>query len=149
MRNKARSACDGLGRGVRLPETLGFGKGRERATGDEAACAPFRTNLAVLGRKPASLDHKAAASLPLTALTAWEMLYDRLQIPHNGGEGEALLMLGGAGPLDPALVREWMTLDWEGAYPGPATLRCGPACRATSTPSWRSRSPQYRSTASW
>ena len=51
----------------------------------------------IVGRKPASLDHKAAASLPLTALTAWEMLFDRLEIPRGGGEGEALLMLGGAG----------------------------------------------------
>ncbi len=30
------------------------------------------------------------------------------------------LMLGGAGPLDKDLVREWMTLDWETAYPGAA-----------------------------
>jgi NADPH:quinone reductase len=51
----------------------------------------------IVGRKPASLDHKAAASLPLTALTAWEMLFDRLAIPRGSGEGEALLMLGGAG----------------------------------------------------
>ena len=28
------------------------------------------------------------------------------------------LMLGNAGPLDRALVREWMQLDWEAAYPG-------------------------------
>ncbi len=28
------------------------------------------------------------------------------------------LMLGGAGPLDRALVRDWMTLDWEETYPG-------------------------------
>jgi NADPH:quinone reductase len=51
----------------------------------------------IVGRKPASLGHKQAASLPLTALTAWEMLFDRLEIPRGGGEGEALLMLGGAG----------------------------------------------------
>ncbi len=30
------------------------------------------------------------------------------------------LMLGGSGPLDRDLVREWTTLDWEGTYPGPA-----------------------------
>ncbi|MBV8914725.1 MAG: type VI secretion system membrane subunit TssM, partial [Acetobacteraceae bacterium] len=30
------------------------------------------------------------------------------------------LMLGGAGPIDRDLVREWMTLDWEAAYPGAA-----------------------------
>jgi type VI secretion system protein ImpL len=30
------------------------------------------------------------------------------------------LMLGSAGPLDRDLVRTWMSLDWEAAYPGPA-----------------------------
>jgi len=30
------------------------------------------------------------------------------------------LMLGGAGPLDPALVRAWARLDWEASYPGAA-----------------------------
>ena len=29
------------------------------------------------------------------------------------------LMLGGAGPLDRALVRQWMTLDWQQTYPAP------------------------------
>ena len=29
------------------------------------------------------------------------------------------LMLGGSGPLDKDLVREWMTLDWASSYPGP------------------------------
>ena len=28
------------------------------------------------------------------------------------------LMLGNAGPLDASLVREWMKLDWQAAYPG-------------------------------
>jgi type VI secretion system protein ImpL len=30
------------------------------------------------------------------------------------------LMLGNLGPLDPALVRAWMRLDWRATYPGPA-----------------------------
>ncbi len=52
----------------------------------------------IVGRKPASLDHAAAASLPLTALTAYEMLFDRLDIPQGqAGEGDAVLILGGAG----------------------------------------------------
>jgi NADPH:quinone reductase len=60
----------------------------------------------IVGRKPASLDHKAAASLPLTALTAWEMLFDRLAIPRDGdGEGEALLMLGGAGGVPSVAIQ--------------------------------------------
>ena len=33
---------------------------------------------------------------------------------------QVYLMLGGAGPLDPTLVRTWMKLDWQQIYPGPA-----------------------------
>jgi zinc-binding alcohol dehydrogenase family protein len=51
----------------------------------------------IVGRKPAMLGHSAAASLPLTALTAWEMLFDRLEIPRGGGAGRTLLIIGGAG----------------------------------------------------
>jgi type VI secretion system protein ImpL len=32
------------------------------------------------------------------------------------------LMLGGQGPLDPALVKEWMTFDWQAQYSGAANL---------------------------
>lgn len=49
----------------------------------------------IVGRKPASLDHADAASLPLTALTAWEMLFDRLELPSTGAD--TLLIIGGAG----------------------------------------------------
>ena len=59
----------------------------------------------IVGRKPASLDHLRSASLPLTALTAWEMLFDRLEIPRGGGEGEALLMLGGAGGVPSVAIQ--------------------------------------------
>ncbi|MFZ1426660.1 MAG: zinc-binding alcohol dehydrogenase family protein [Geminicoccaceae bacterium] len=51
----------------------------------------------IVGRKPASVEHAAAASLPLTSLTAWEMLFDRLQLRPGGGAGETLLVIGGAG----------------------------------------------------
>lgn len=51
----------------------------------------------IVGRKPSTIDHAAAASLPLTSLTAWEMLFDRLQLPIGGGSGEAILVIGGAG----------------------------------------------------
>ena len=51
----------------------------------------------IVGRKPSTISHAAAASLPLTSLTAWEMLFDRLQLPNRGGAGEALLLIGGAG----------------------------------------------------
>lgn len=51
----------------------------------------------IVGRKPATLDHATAAALPLTSLTAWEMLFDRLALPSDGGAGESLLVIGGAG----------------------------------------------------
>ncbi|MDN3565818.1 zinc-binding alcohol dehydrogenase family protein [Paeniroseomonas aquatica] len=51
----------------------------------------------IVGHKPASLSHAEAAALPLTTLTAWEMLFDRLAIPRDRTAGESVLILGGAG----------------------------------------------------
>ena len=51
----------------------------------------------IVGRKPKSLDFAGAAALPLTSITAWEMLFDRFAIAQGGGEGKALLIIGGAG----------------------------------------------------
>jgi zinc-binding alcohol dehydrogenase family protein len=51
----------------------------------------------IVGPKPFTLDHAAAASLPLTALTASEMLFDRLEMARGGGRDGALLIIGGAG----------------------------------------------------
>lgn len=54
----------------------------------------------IVGRKPESLDFPAAAALPLTSLTAYEMIFDRLGVP-TGEPGSQprtnLLILGGAG----------------------------------------------------
>jgi NADPH:quinone reductase-like Zn-dependent oxidoreductase len=62
----------------------------------------------IVGRKPASLGHAAAASLPLTALTAYEMLFDRLGIPRGeaAGAADAVLILGGAGGV-PSIAIQW------------------------------------------
>jgi NADPH2:quinone reductase len=51
----------------------------------------------IVGRKPASLSDAEAAALPLTSLTAWEAIFDRLRVPEGGGAGKALLIVGGAG----------------------------------------------------
>ncbi|MCO5151717.1 MULTISPECIES: zinc-binding alcohol dehydrogenase family protein [unclassified Shinella] len=52
----------------------------------------------IVGRKPASLDFPAAAALPLTAITAWEMLFDRLDVTRPvAGAANAILIIGGAG----------------------------------------------------
>lgn len=50
----------------------------------------------IVGRKPKSLDWAAAAAIPLTALTAWEGLFERLNI-QDAGENKTLLIIGGAG----------------------------------------------------
>lgn len=52
----------------------------------------------IVGHKPASLSNAEAAALPLTAITAWEGLFDRLQISHDkNSKPKTLLIIGGAG----------------------------------------------------
>ena len=52
----------------------------------------------IVGRKPKSLDFAAAAALPLTAITAWETLFDRLRVNDPvPGAANAVLIIGGAG----------------------------------------------------
>ncbi|WP_030259885.1 MULTISPECIES: NADP-dependent oxidoreductase [Streptomyces] len=55
----------------------------------EYVAAPSRQ----LARKPASIDHAAAAALPLAALTAWQGLVDAARI----GEGQRVLVHRAAG----------------------------------------------------
>jgi len=50
----------------------------------------------LVGRKPAKLSFAEAAALPLTTITAWEALFDRMGI-SEGESGKTLLILGGAG----------------------------------------------------
>ncbi len=52
----------------------------------------------IVGRKPVSLDWAEAAALPLTALTAWEAMFDRLDVLKPvPGAAPAILIIGGAG----------------------------------------------------
>ncbi|MFZ2868650.1 zinc-binding alcohol dehydrogenase family protein [Zavarzinia sp.] len=52
----------------------------------------------IVGPKPTSLSNAEAAALPLTAITAWEMLFDRLDIRKPvPGAAPAILVIGGAG----------------------------------------------------
>jgi NADPH:quinone reductase len=52
----------------------------------------------IVGVKPQTLDWAAAAALPLTAITAWEMLFDRLDVTRSlPGAAPAILIIGGAG----------------------------------------------------
>ncbi|WP_458094002.1 zinc-binding alcohol dehydrogenase family protein [Roseomonas sp. WA12] len=53
----------------------------------------------IVGAKPASLGFAEAAALPLTAITAWEALFDRLQVRSHTvpGAARAVMIVGGAG----------------------------------------------------
>lgn len=52
----------------------------------------------IVGRKPAGLSLAEAAALPLTAITAWEMLFDRLDVRRPTAQGgNLILVIGGAG----------------------------------------------------
>jgi zinc-binding alcohol dehydrogenase family protein len=54
---------------------------------------------------PSSLDDSQAAALPLTAITAWELLFDRLGVAQGGGAGQSLLVVGGAGGVGSILIQ--------------------------------------------
>ena len=51
----------------------------------------------IAGRKPKTLSFAEAAALPLTGLTAWEMLFERFKIPRDQSTPGVLLIVGGAG----------------------------------------------------
>lgn len=59
----------------------------------------------IVGRKPAALSFAEAAALPLTTITAWEMLFDRLQIPLSPHRQGALLIIGGAGGVGSVAIQ--------------------------------------------
>jgi NADPH2:quinone reductase len=61
----------------------------------------------IVGRKPKAIGFAEAAALPLTTITAWEVLFDRLGIP-KGSKGSLLILgaAGGVGSIAIQLVRE-------------------------------------------
>ncbi|MFT7724316.1 MAG: zinc-binding alcohol dehydrogenase family protein [Roseateles sp.] len=59
----------------------------------------------IVAKAPQSLDDAQAAALPLTAITACELLFDRLRVARNGNEGRSLLVIGGAGGVGSMLIQ--------------------------------------------
>lgn len=60
----------------------------------------------IVGHKPRTLDFAQAAALPLTAITAWELLFDRLQVSRDKSvTGKSLLVIGAAGGVGSILVQ--------------------------------------------
>ena len=59
----------------------------------------------IVSHAPASLSDAQAAALPLTSITAYELLFDRLGVPAGGGAGQTLLVVGGAGGVGSILIQ--------------------------------------------
>ncbi|KAH9111589.1 hypothetical protein LEN26_008938 [Aphanomyces euteiches] len=88
-----------------IPQILGYdGAGVVVAVGSDrirqGTNAEFHAvDERIVGRKPTSLSFADAASLPLTAITAWEAIFDRLNVPLKAPAPakKSVLVLNGAG----------------------------------------------------
>ena len=85
------------------PEVQGFKSGDEvyyaGSIGRSGTNAEFHlVDERIVGHKPRSLSFAEAAAVPLTAITAWETLFDRLEVKRPVvGQAGVLLVIGGAG----------------------------------------------------
>lgn len=59
----------------------------------------------IVALKPRSLENASAAALPLTAITAWELLFHRLGVQEGGNGGDTLLIVGAAGGVGSILTQ--------------------------------------------
>src|SRR5947209_10083926 len=60
----------------------------------------------IVGRKPKTLSFSQAAALPLTSITAWELLFDRLSVtPGKSVDPRTLLIVGGAGGVGSIMIQ--------------------------------------------
>lgn len=51
----------------------------------------------IVGFAPKNISNTEAAAMPLTSLTAWEILFDRIRISKEKDKGKSILIIGGAG----------------------------------------------------
>ncbi len=59
----------------------------------------------IVGKKPKSLSFAQAAALPLTSITAWELMFDRMHIPKRADAKGSLLVIGGAGGVGSIMIQ--------------------------------------------
>ena len=66
----------------------------------------------IVGRKPQTVGFAESAAMPLTTITAWEMLFDRLKV-DRAQEGSVLIVggAGGVGSIATQLARELTKLN--------------------------------------
>jgi zinc-binding alcohol dehydrogenase family protein len=59
----------------------------------------------ITGRAPGSVGFEEAAALPLTSITAWEMLFDRLEIDSAKTFARSLMIVGAAGGVGSIMIQ--------------------------------------------
>jgi zinc-binding alcohol dehydrogenase family protein len=60
----------------------------------------------IVGRKPANMNFAQAAAMPLTTLTAWELMFDRMGISKSGAHaGRSILVIAGAGGVGSVAIQ--------------------------------------------
>lgn len=85
------------------PGDLVFYAGDVTRTGTNAELHAVDERL--VGAAPKSISAANAAALPLTSITAWEMLFDCFKLNEGDGEGDAILIIGGAGGVGSIMIQ--------------------------------------------
>lgn len=66
--------------------------------------------------KPKNLNWQEAAAMPLTTLTAWECIFDRMHISRDSGEDKNILIIGGAGGVGSIAIQLLKKTDQTGGH---------------------------------
>ncbi|WP_232059637.1 zinc-binding alcohol dehydrogenase family protein [Kyrpidia spormannii] len=79
----------------------------------------------LVGPKPRTSDFAQAAALPLTTLTAWEGLFEKLGVQANGGADKRILIVGAAGGVGSMAVQlaRWAGLEVIGTASRPESTK--------------------------
>lgn len=66
----------------------------------------------IVGKKPSTLSFSEAAAMPLTTITAWEGLFERLGISKEKDKEKTILIIGGAGGVGSIAIQlaKWLGL---------------------------------------
>ncbi|UOX34478.1 zinc-binding alcohol dehydrogenase family protein [Flavobacterium sediminilitoris] len=59
----------------------------------------------IVGFAPKNISNTEAAAMPLTSLTAWEILFDRIRISKEKDKGKSILIIGGAGGVGSVAIQ--------------------------------------------
>jgi type VI secretion system protein ImpL len=119
-------------------------------TGSEGVLASFGLSQAAKLRTGAAATYRHALGHALLPRLIWRL---EAQMRGNFTQPDFLyeatrvyLMLGGQGPLDRALVKEWMTFDWQATYAGAFNAE---GSASIWTRCWRTRCPRCRWMMPW